>query len=42
MSSTYINGFVKDTPLRNVDMNSTLNHLVNVNNTWGRKAMAHS
>ena len=38
MTSTYINGFVKDTPLRNLTAEEAMVHLTRVNSGFGRKA----
>ena len=41
MSSTYINGYVKDTPLRNLDLANTMRHLDQVNSEFGRRPISH-
>ena len=41
-SSTYINGYVKDIPLRNKTHEETINHLLQTNSDWGHKAIKHS
>ena len=42
VSSTYINGYVRDLPLENKSHEEAINHLNQVNNDWGRKALKHS
>ena len=42
MSSTYVNGFVKDTPLKNNDCAETLGYISAANNSFGRKALKHN
>ena len=42
MTSTYINGYVRDTPLRNTSADQTLNFMSAVNNEFGRKALRHN
>ena len=38
MTSTYINGFIKDTPLRNLTAEEAMVHLIRVNSEFGRRA----
>ena len=42
MSSTYINGYVKDQPLRNMEDTEVLEEFIKFNNAHGRKALAHN
>ena len=42
MSSTYINGYVKDVPLLNKDYASTMRHVKQVNSEFGRRPMRHN
>jgi large subunit ribosomal protein L43 len=42
MSSTYINGYVKDQPLRNMEDNQVMDEFVKFNNAHGRKALQHN
>jgi hypothetical protein len=42
ISSTYINGYVKDQSLQNFDDNEVLNWLKKVNSEFGRRALKHN
>jgi len=42
MSSTYINGYVKDQPLRNMEEVEVMDEFVKFNNALGRKALLHN
>uniref|UniRef100_A0A7S3FXT2 Uncharacterized protein n=1 Tax=Strombidium rassoulzadegani TaxID=1082188 RepID=A0A7S3FXT2_9SPIT len=42
MSTTFINGFVKDIPLRNAAMDHALSHMQQVNQEFGRYGMKHN
>ena len=42
MSSTFINGFVKETPLRNKNQYQTVDHFESVNKEFGRKPLRHT
>ena len=42
MSSTFINGYVKDTPLRNTDEDQAFHHIKAVNNEFGRRPLKHN
>ena len=42
MSSTYINGYVKDQPLRNMDNDDVFEEFIKFNNAFGRKALHHN
>ena len=42
MTSTYINGFVKDTPLLNKSHDETFEHIKQVNQEFGRKPLRHN
>jgi hypothetical protein len=42
MSSTYVNGYVKDQPLRNLPEEEVLAQFTKFNSTFGRKALLHS
>jgi hypothetical protein len=42
MSSTYINGYVKDQPLRNFENEKVLDEFVKFQNALGRKALKHN
>ena len=42
MSSTYINGYTKDTPLRNSTQDQAFGHLQQVNTEFGRRALQHN
>lgn len=42
MSSTYINGYVKDQPLRNMEGEEVLDHFDKFNNALGRSALQHN
>ena len=42
MSSTFINGFVKDVPLLNKDYGETFTHIKQVNSEFGRRALRHN
>jgi large subunit ribosomal protein L43 len=42
MSSTYINGYVKDQPLRNMQGEEVMDEFVKFNNAIGRKALLHN
>tara|TARA_B110000305_G_C19053967_1_gene453960 strand:- start:79 stop:525 length:447 start_codon:yes stop_codon:yes gene_type:complete len=42
LSSTYINGYTKDLPLRNLSAADTLKHLSFLNQEFGRKPLSHN
>lgn len=42
MSSTYINGYVKDQPLRNMENTEIFEQFIKFNNAIGRKALEHN
>lgn len=42
MSSTYINGYIKDQPLRNMEEEAVHDEFVKFNNAVGRKALEHN
>lgn len=42
MSSTYINGYVKEQPLRNYENEEVLEQFEKVNKEFGRKALEHN
>ena len=42
ISSTYINGYVKDQSLRNLDKNEVVSWFEKVNSEFGRKALKHA
>ena len=42
VSSTYINGYVKDQPLRGMEENHVLNEFQKFNNSFGRQALKHN
>lgn len=42
MSSTYINGYVKDQPLRNMENNDVLQEFIKFNSAFGRSALKHN
>lgn len=42
ISSTYINGYVKDQPLRNMDDEEVLDEFIKFNNAMGRVALKHN
>ncbi len=42
MSSTYINGYVKDQPLRNFKEDEVFQEFVKFNNSIGRQALKHN
>lgn len=42
MSSTYINGYVKDQPLRNMEMDQIYREFIKFNQAMGRKALNHN
>lgn len=42
MSSTYINGYVKDQPLRSMEQSEVLNEFVKFNESMGRSALKHN
>ena len=42
MSSTFINGFVKDVPLLNKDFAATFSHIKQVNSEFGRRSLRHN
>lgn len=42
MSSTYINGYVKDQPLRNMEQGQVSDEFIKFNNALGRAALAHN
>ena len=42
ISSTYINGFVKDVPLRNMSCDETMHYLKSVNQQFGRRPLKHN
>ena len=42
VSACYINGYVKDTPLRNMDHDEVLHYISAANNQFGRSALKHN
>ena len=42
ISTTYINGYVKDQPLRNIESESVMQEFVKFNNSMGRKPLRHN
>ena len=42
MSATYINGYCKDIPLRNLSLDQTLSQIDLINNQFGRRALSHA
>ena len=42
LSSTYINGYIKDQPLRNMEEEEILEEFVKFNDSMGRKALHHN
>jgi hypothetical protein len=42
MSSTYINGYVKDQPLRNMEQDQVSEEFIKFNNAMGRAALKHN
>ena len=42
MSSTYVNGYVKDQPLRNMEVEDIEDEFVKFNSALGRKALQHN
>ena len=42
MSSSYINGYVKDQPLLNMEFEEVLEHFVKFNSSLGRMALKHN
>lgn len=42
VSSTYINGYIKDQPLRQMNDGEVLKEFIKFNNTMGRKSLDHN
>ena len=42
MSSTFINGYVKDVPLKNNTFDETMGYIQMINKQFGRKSLIHN